>query len=182
MGPHILVVGGSGMLREMVEALVRDGGRLSLLSRRASAAAPAGATGYDGDYYDEAGFVRALDAAVAAEGPIELAVAWFHTLKIAAPRRLAERIGSPGAPGRLVQVLGSATADPGHPERLAAAAEVAQGLENCRLLQVVLGFVAEQGRSRWLSNAEISNGVLTAIRADRPLTFVGQVAPWPARP
>ena len=118
-------------------------------------------------------FVAALDAA----GPIDLAVAWFHTLKIAAPRRLAERVD-----GRLFQVLGSATGDPAHPERLASAAAVAEGLPACRLRQVVLGFRVEGGRSRWLTDAEISGGVLDAVRADRAFSVVGQVEPWTARP
>jgi hypothetical protein len=65
---------------------------------------------------------------------------------------------------------------------MATAAEVAQGLPDCRLRQVVLGFRADAGVSRWLTDAEISDGVLAAIRADRAYSVVGQVAPWSARP
>lgn len=173
MAPHILVVGGTGMLSGLVETLAGDAGRLSLLSRHASRAVRPGVTGFDVDYHDEPAFLAALDAA----GPVDLAVAWFHTLKIAAPRSLAERVD-----GRLFQVLGSATGDPAYPERLATAAKVAAGLPNCRLRQVVVGFRLEGGRSRWLSDAEISGGVLEAICADRTLSIVGQVEPWSARP
>ena len=175
MSPHILVVGGTGMLSGLVEALAGDGGRLSLLSRRSSQA-PIG-TGYDCDYNDDQAFAAALDAAVARSGPVDLAVAWFHTLKIAAPRLLAEQVN-----GRLFQVLGSATADPAHPGRLARAAKVAEGLPECRLRQVVLGFRCEAGGSRWLTQAEISDGVLDAVRSDRASTIVGQVEPWSLRP
>ena len=178
MAPHILVVGGTGMLSGLVEALAGDGGRLSLLSRRASRFAHADVTGYDVDYYDEAAFVAALDTA----GPVDLAVAWFHTLKIPAPRLLAERVGRPDQPGRLFQVLGSATAEPARPDRLAIAADVATGLANCRLRQVVLGFKVEERRSRWLTDHEISDGVLQAVRTDRAFSIVGQVEPWSARP
>lgn len=163
------------MLSGLVEALAGEGGRLSLLSRRASRVADD--RGFDCDYHDEAQFRRALLAAVHRNGPIDLAVAWFHTLKIPAPRLLAEQVR-----GRMFQVLGSATADPAHPDRLLRAAEVGEGLPDCRLRQVVLGFVQEAGGSRWLTNPEISAGVLEAITADRPLTIVGQVEPWLARP
>ena len=173
MAPHILVVGGTGMLSGLVEALAGDGGRLSLFSRRASGFTRDGVTGFDVDYYDEAAFMAALDAA----GPVDLAVAWFHALKITAPRRLAERVK-----GRLFQVLGSATADPAHPDRLMTAAAVADGLPDCVLRQVVLGFHVGAGRSRWLTDAEISRGVLEALRVDAPLAVVGQVEPWSARP
>jgi len=175
---HILVVGGTGMLSGLVKALAGDGGRLSLLSRHASRFGGEGVTGYDVDYYDEAGFVSALDVA----GPIDLAVAWFHTLKIATPRRLAERLGTSTGCGRLFQVLGSAIADPAHPDRLATAVEVGAGLPHCQLRQVVLGFHADGGRSRWLTDGEISAGVLDAVRADRAYSVVGQVEPWSARP
>lgn len=175
MAPHTLVVGGTGMLSGLCEALAGNGGRLSLLSRHASWAS--GADGFDCDYHDAARFSAALDAAVARSGPIDLAVAWFHTLKIEAPRLLAERVE-----GRLFQVLGSAAADPSHPWRLETAQEVAEGLPGCDLRQVVLGFKVEAAGSRWLTNAEISDGVLDAVRTDRPLTIIGQTKPWSAKP
>lgn len=175
MPAHILVVGGTGMLSGLVEALAGDGGRLSLLSRHASRVA--GENGFDCDYYDTEAFTAALGAAVERSGPIDLAVAWFHSLKVATPRLLAEQVD-----GRLFQVLGSATADPAHPDRLARAASVAEGLPTCRLRQVVLGFKLTQDGGRWLTNAEISQGVLEAIGADRALTIIGQVEPWSARP
>lgn len=173
MPGHVLVVGGTGMLTGLVEALAGDGGRLSLLSRHASQHPG----GLDCDYHDDAAFRRALADAMARNGPIELAVAWFHTLKIAAPRLLAEQVS-----GRMFQVLGSGVADPAHPHRLATAAAVADGLVDCRLRQVVLGFRVTDARSRWLTNEEISAGVLDAVRSDRPMTVIGQVEPWSARP
>ncbi|MDP3870824.1 hypothetical protein [Phenylobacterium sp.] len=175
MARHVLVVGGTGMLSELVKALAGDGGRLSLLSRRASRMA--GADGFDCDYYDDATFAGALEAAVVRSGPVDLAVAWFHTLKTPAARRLAEQVQ-----GRLFQVLGSAAADPAHPDRLGAAERTADGLSQCAVRQVVLGFKVETGRSRWLTNSEISQGVLEAVRADRALTIIGQTEPWSARP
>jgi hypothetical protein len=156
-----------------MEALAGDGRRLSLLSRHASRFSRGGIAGYDVDYYDEAAFVAALDAA----GRVDLAVAWFHTLKIAAPRRLAER-----TQGRLFQVLGSATGDPSHPDRLLTAAAVTDGLPRCALRQVVLGFQVEGDRSRWLTDEEISQGVLEAVRSDAHFSVVGTVEPWSARP
>lgn len=175
MTQHTLVVGGTGMLSGLCEALAGDGGRLSLLSRHASRVLSAG--GFDCDYYDPASFSAALDAAVVRSGPISLAVAWFHTLKIEAPRRLAERIE-----GRLFQVLGSAVADPSHPDRLNTARKVIGGLPACELRQVVLGFKVEAPGSRWLTHDEISDGVLDAVRSDHLLTVIGQTEPWSAKP
>lgn len=182
MDRHVLVVGGTGMLSELVEALAREGGRLSLLSRRASAHARPGVAGFDCDYGDPAAFMRALDSALALHGPVDLAVAWFHNLRIEAPRRLAERVGAPGLPGRYFQVLGSAVADPDRPDRLALAARVAEGLPNCLLRQVILGYVADSGAPRWHEGHEVSAGVLAAICEDRSLSVLGTVTPWSGRP
>lgn len=170
------------MLSGLVEALAGDGGRLSLLSRNAGAYRAAPVMAFDCDYRDEAAFASALDDAVGRSGPIDLAVAWFHDARLPAVRRLAERIGATGQPGRLFQVLGSATADPARPDRLAIAASVAEGLPNCRLRQVILGFEIGKSGSRWLSDTEISGGVLAAVRSDAEHSIVGRVEPWSARP
>lgn len=172
MSPHILVVGGTGMLAGLCKALAGDGGRLSLLSRHASAQG-----GFDADYHDLDGFRQALEAAEARSGPVDLAVVWFHNARLPSARLLAERTN-----GRFFQVLGSRVADPEHPERLGKAAAVAEGLPACALRQVVLGFKLEAGVARWLNNDEISDGVLAAIRGDFVFSVIGQTEPWTARP
>ena len=80
-----------------------------------------------------------------------------------------------------MQVLGSAHADPAHPERVAEMAEAAEGLP-IDYQAVVLGFVIEGGKSRWLTNAEISAGVLAALESGAPFRIVGTVEPWSAKP
>jgi hypothetical protein len=48
---------------------------------------------------------------------------------------------------------------------------------------VVLGFVVEPGgRSRWLTHDEISAGAAEALAGARPLSIIGAVTPWSARP
>lgn len=178
---HALMVGGTGMLSAAAEALAADGWRVSHIARHAAAFAKgrAGQAGFDADYHDADAFGRALAAALAWGGPAGLGVAWFRTLKLDSPRLMAKALGAPDRPARLFQVLGSRTAHPDHPDRLPRAAAVAEGLPDCRLRQVVLGFRVESGAVRPNTNEEISAGVLEAIGADRVLTVVGQVDPWP---
>lgn len=181
-GGHALVVGGTGMLAAAADALAADAWRVSHIARHAGAfaAARAGQAGFDADYHDTQAFGAALAEALAWGGPVTLGIAWFRTLKLDAPRLMAQALGAPGRPARLFQVVGSRTAHPDHPDRLLRAAAVAAHLPQCRLRQVVLGFRAEEGGFRANTNAEISAGVLDAIAADRALTIVGQVDPWPA--
>lgn len=51
-----------------------------------------------------------------------------------------------------------------------------------RYRQVILGFVIEGGRSRWLTHQEISDGVLKAVHQDAAWSVVGTVEPWSMRP
>lgn len=68
-----------------------------------------------------------------------------------------------------------------HPERLAEMAKAAEDLP-ITFQAVVLGFVVESGGSRWLTDVEISSGVFAAIESSMPLSIVGTVEPWTARP
>jgi len=47
---------------------------------------------------------------------------------------------------------------------------------------VTLGFVIEQGRSRWLTHEEVSSGVYDAFVSARRESIVGVIEPWDMRP
>ena len=113
-----------------------------------------------------------------AYGAPDLLVAWIHPKAPALRRRFAEAV-SPG--GRFMQVLGSAAGDPARPDRLAAMAEAAAGLD-IAYQAVVLGFMRMAGRSRWLTNGEISSGVFAALESGAPFAAVGTLEPWSSRP
>lgn len=40
-----------------------------------------------------------------------------------------------------------------------------------------LGFIIDDGKSRWLTNKEISDGIIKAIKDDKPVTIVGTIHP-----
>jgi len=179
---HALVVGGTGMLAGAVRGLLARGWSVSVLARRASAFAmrQPGVVGLDCDYNDADAFAATLNRARDGEGPIGLAVGWFHTL--APSPILAGRTGAADAPGRFFHVLGSAMADPERPDRLARAARAAEAAPHCAYRQVVLGFTLQGPGARWLSHEEISAGVLKAIDEDAQVSTIGVTRPWSARP
>ena len=173
---HALVVGGSGMLAGCCRALLGVSDTVSVMARdarRIHAIAPA-IRPVLCDYKDEV----ALSPALAALDPPDLVVAWVHGRLPDVRRALAERVTPKG---RFVQVLGSAHGDPSHPDRLAEMAQTTEGLP-IAYQAVVLGFVVENGGSRWLTNDEISSGVFAAIQSGAPLSIIGTVKPWTARP
>lgn len=177
-GRRALVLGGTGMLAGVASSLVREGWLVVLPSRRYSPlAADEPASGRA--LWVEARWERpqrlARDAAKALGGPVDLLVSWVHggyrlpVLEAVAP------LLAPGAP--VVEVHGESAGDPlgklpdatlaGHPTQ-----------------QVVLGYVREGNRTRWLTHAEIVDGVLVAVQRaldDAPVTehHVGELRPWP---
>lgn len=111
-------------------------------------------------------------------GPPDLVIGWFHDDQLGV--RLASLLGSRGFPLRFVQILGSSAADPS-----LGASSLLKEFHLPHAVsyhQVVLGFVISGRRSRWLTDEEISNGVLRAIAQAAPQHVVGTICPWSARP
>lgn len=173
---HVLIVGGSGMLAVFARSLCDHAAKVSVLARNEKRIRGVGdkIEPIACDYNDGVALSEALSQI---EAP-DLVVAWIHGRAPHARRALAECVL---AEGRLVQVLGSAHADPAHPERLAEMEKAVEGLPIDHQT-VVLGFVVEKGKSRWLTNAEICDGVFAAIESEQPVSIVGTVEPWSAKP
>ena len=174
-----LVVGGTGMLRRVARTLAmertvavvsRGGARLDELIAKSPGIVPVVA-----DWRKPRDLERALWQVTKETGAFSLCVAWMHDDAPKGPETVADFVQ-----GRFFHVLGSAAADPARPdpERRARFA----GREGLTYHEVVLGFVPEGGSARWLTDEEITRGVLTAIAWAKPRAVVGTVTPWSARP
>jgi hypothetical protein len=117
------------------------------------------------DYRDGASLRAALLATGKKHGPISLAVCWIHSVAPDAPHLVAEVVGSGPIICRYFHVHGSAVADPSR-TRSEAEKQFAR-YPTLHYPQVILGYVLENGRSRWLTDAEISQGVIAAIEQDQ---------------
>lgn len=177
---HLLIVGGTGMLEEASRQLARGARVVTLVARR-----PERLTGFAGDavinrvaldYRTEGALAGALRGAVAAHGPVDLAVTWIH--EPGGTAEVIRELARARAPYRLFHIRGSAAAAPD----LLPLPPVDEWPPECLYRQVILGFTVEGGHSRWLSHQEISQGVLEAVAADAPFTVVGTVRPWSMRP
>jgi NADPH:quinone reductase-like Zn-dependent oxidoreductase len=173
---NVLIVGGSGMLAGLARTLCDHADRVSVLGRNEKRirAISGRIEPIACDYNDGVALSEALSQIAAPD----LVVAWIHGRAPHARRAFAECLV---ADGRFVHVLGSAHADPAHPERLAEKQKPVEGLP-IDYQAVVLGFVVETPKSRWLTNAEIANGVFAAIASEAPHTVIGTVEPWSAKP
>lgn len=107
----------------------------------------------------------------------DLVVAWIHDDELAL--RFAAGL-SPAEPScRFFHVVGSATSDPS----LIAARFRKQLLRpNVAYHQVILGYEVANGEARWLTDEEISAGVVDAITRADPEFVVGTIQPWSSCP
>jgi hypothetical protein len=188
-GAHALVVGGTGMLRGVSLDLAARGMEVSVIARNEERLRRLAAEGevlagaihpIPLDYRDTDLLTRALAGAREARGPISLAVLWIHAVAPDAPAAIAGAIASPDHPPRVFHLRGSVARDPsatGNP--IALRLREHPGI---RYREIVLGFTGRPGRTRWLTDAEISAGVIGAIEEDAPRTVVGRTEPWSDRP
>lgn len=183
---HVLVVGGTGMLRAVAMELARRGHATTVIARSPEPLAEMAEQSGGGvhplalDYRDRDALEGGLRTAIDERGPLTLVVAWIHGSAPDAPLAVA-RIAANGSTAlRYVHVLGSAADDPSVPEPQRRAAF--EAIDRLVYEEVILGFVQDADGSRWLTDDEIAAGVLTAIDAPAPRHVVGVTRPWSARP
>ncbi len=186
--PHTLVVGGTGMLRDLCLALAIRGHVVSVVAQRPErlVALATEAASHHAlinplavDYGHEIELTRRVRSAIEAHGPISTAVCWIHSDIPSALPALARLVRGQSPPARIFHVVSAAAARPAllsNPKALGA------DFPGVAFRRVMLGFKLEPGGSRWLNHEEIWKGVDAAIEHDWPESIVGLVAPWSQRP
>lgn len=181
---HVLVIGGMGMLSGVTHWLVQQNYRVSIVARNrdrmekliGESEIPSAITPLFVDYCSETDLRSEINRTIRENGEIKLVVAWIHSVGKNALSIIAEEISkSCEDKWRLFNLLGSST-------DLKKAVEEVEAPTGCRYRQVLLGFVNENGHSRWLTHKEISDGVIESIQNDMALHIVGTVEPWELRP
>lgn len=147
----ILIVGGTGMLAGATRVLAAGAPRTVLVARRPEAlAAEVGAEGVALDW----AATDAADRISAIPGGFDLGVIWLHEGACHLTRAFEDRL-APDA--RVIRVHGSQSMDPS-----VRAARDPAPRPDLRRQVVILGWHHAPGGRRWLSDAEISAGVLAA--------------------
>jgi hypothetical protein len=178
MYAHTLIIGGTGMLRGAAIELAQQSQRLTSVARthRSLAALDAALTAGSGQHYMLAldwsapdHFIEEIERHLTKTGPPDLMVAWIHQDHLSL--RLAVRLGQSGHPLRFFHVIGSDGADPSQIAQ--ALLKSIEQVPHLHYHQVILGAVKTSWGIRWLTNQEISAGVLEAIGAQQRQFVVG---------
>ncbi|MDY0406959.1 short-chain dehydrogenase [Virgibacillus sp. 179-BFC.A HS] len=182
MSRNALVIGGTGMLKDVTIWLHKQGYTVSVIGRNAKRMAdimeqtdsPESILPICVDYRNEKQFRQAMVKLANTENPIDLVVSWIHSDAPVAFATMTKYLSRAAKEDwRLFHIRGSAA----H-----LSTETVFVPENCLYREVILGFIIENDTSRWLTHQEISSGVIQAIKGDRKKSIVGCVEPWDMRP
>jgi hypothetical protein len=180
---NALIIGASGMLSGLVPKLMAQeyqvfaiGRSRERLAALEEACAPWGPrlTVMALDYRDTDRLARWVAHIQLLHGPLDAVVAWIHGNPTAVLSAVGQAVeGYRQFPWDLYHVVGlRASLSPPQPPA---------GLSHCRYHRIVLGFLEEGERTRWLSHEEIVQGVYAAFQ-DQQDREVGQVRPYANRP
>jgi hypothetical protein len=182
---HVLVVGGTGALEKVSLFLASHDNVVSVVARTQEdfERLQVEARGLSGkinpivmDYQNVDGISIRIKESIAQFGPVTLAVNWVHMQMLKVVDVIAAILNATSPFCRYFQIL------PG--KELAASNERKTLKDSFRNLErvlyriIVLGFKKEKGATLQLSNDEISEGVIKALRDDSKDIMLGTVDPW----
>ncbi|MDW0115965.1 short-chain dehydrogenase [Sporosarcina thermotolerans] len=173
---HALIIGGTGMLAGVSLFLAKEGFLVSVIGRTAAkferlkAESPSGTIFPIQVDYDSNTLFSKVEKAIAERGPFKLIVSWTPNYR--ALEQICE-INEQATSFRLIHMKGS--------RRYFEDEEIRVPV-NCEYEKVFLGFVKEEGTSRWLTHDEIAGGVVEHIVNKKDERIIGQLHPYSERP
>ncbi|GGP11977.1 short-chain dehydrogenase [Oceanobacillus neutriphilus] len=180
---HALIIGGTGMLSEASLWLADTSAKISIIARDqrkmerllSKANPDAFITPLLVDYKDSTALRENIRNCIQQNGPIDLVVAWIHSNSNHALDIISQEVAQQGSAWKLYHVLGSSS-DAAQIKETAV-----KKYPGCQYRQIQLGFILEKKHSRWLTNQEISEGVIDAIVNEKSVKVVGTLDPWDRR-
>lgn len=176
---HALVIGGTGMLTDVSLWLADSGYQVSVIGRTKEkhldlfkkASNPQNINHLVVDYTNYALLEKQVRKAIEHLGPVSLVVSWTPIRK--SLKTVNEIVSKQKDQWTLYQIQGSRR----YFEKESLLVPV-----NCEHRSIYLGFIIEDNHSRWLTNQEISEGIIMNMKEDRIESIVGTLHPYAKRP
>ena len=130
------------------------------------------------DYTDYKKLEEEIDLSIERYGDISLAISWIHSAAPDAPSLIAGTINNKSEEFRFFEILGYEYANPSGESYTPGFAN----LDHIKYRQIILGFILDGENSRWLTDEEISSGVLKVVKDDLVRSTIGVTEPWDRHP
>lgn len=177
---HALVIGGTGMLKnvslsllmdyETVTVVARSEEGFELLKNEAGKLAVK-LNPLKIDYTDYLGFTNALLKALKDFGDFSLCLCWIHSSAPAASM-IAAKVVNQSPKCDFYEILGSGSRDTTDEKKTRE--DTYKLFENLNYHSIILGYIRnDDNTSRWLTHDEISSGVLDAIKKSAENSVIG---------
>lgn len=176
---HALIIGGTGMLKNVSIWFVDQDFTVSVIGRseekhlelKNSASNPDHINSLRVDYNEQSSLGECVRNAVKEYGPISVVVSW--TPSLSSLELVSKIVSEKSSEWKLFQVKGS---------RRYFEEDSLNVPAGCEHRSVYLGFILVDDDSRWLTNEEISEGVIKSVKNDEEKAIVGTLHPYEKRP
>lgn len=172
---HVLIIGGTGMLKGAVISLLDEYDIISVLSRNDekfnNLKTEAGNRAkklnrIKCDYTDYQELTAQLIKAIGELNEISLVISWIHSTAALAPAIAAKVINHQRTKCNYYDIIGST----GESRESSFTP-----FENITYHKIQLGYIKEGDANRWLSDEEICSGVIEAVKGGKKESTIGEV-------
>lgn len=179
---HILIVGGTGMLREATTHFIEQGHIVSIMSRNESRV-EAFRKKYPKkkgriwpivqDYSNPIEAVAKVQEAAKMFVRIDLAILWVHATGNAFSEQVKRFLFLHNPDVKVFQILGGTSTNPMTLSKDTWKTRYPNGYR-----EIFLGYHKNGDSVRWLTNREISEGTIDAVEEDRSRSVIGEMESW----
>lgn len=185
MTQNILIIGGTGMLREATEYFIANDHTVTVVARtikrlndlthrypdkRVQAVSL--------DYTKTDSFITVIQKMLRTHPPFDVVISWMHSTANDTLHALIDTLAATRADVPFYHIKGSSSYNPANILHFGDK----QSRAKLDYREIILGFTIDNGTSRWLTNSEISSGVIKAITTNCTRHTVGVTEPWDQRP
>ena len=179
---RVLVIGGTGMLGGTVKYLVDCGNQVTVLSKssvkynrmmKQCGLSERDVSFISADYFETGALIQVVNEHIKRNGFFDKAVIWMRSSAGESSDALLDLLDLQEGHVKVYKVNGSAASR----NKLSFHTH-----RSINMHHIILGFKIENGESRWLTNEEISAGVIHSLETSVPVYTAGVTEPWKQRP
>ena len=178
---RILIIGGTGMLRGATDYFISNNFHVSVVGRNMQKLSYFTKEHPDlktidlinEDYCDTDKFIAAVNRNIEQHGIYDIIISWIHSSATNSLLQLIDLISKYNSNTVFYHIKSSQSLDSAKSYDF-----------NSKLVyrEIFLGFKIDNNLSRWLTDSEISEGTIEAVRSNKSKFIVGQIEPKELRP
>lgn len=176
---RVLIIGGTGMLRGTTEYFISNNFHVSIIGRDPqklnyfTSKFPTKKTFnlISIDYTESISFLKVIEENIKNNGSFNIIISWVHSNGLNSFLQLIDVVKKSNDQALLYHIKGSSFYDSAQNNSFNRL------IKSNKLIyrEIFLGYKRENNLSRWLTNDEISSGVIKAIKSNNAISIIGRI-------